>query len=101
VDYGRYNVTFNPKDLYKFRTPSLYNVEKTAPYSHSGSTRTLKEAVIAHYDPFELIEFNKLDSLERHEIYKRLTLNDASSRVGFLTLDEVEDVVTFLKTLSF
>jgi len=31
IDYGRYNVTFDPKDLYKFRTPPLYNVEKTAP----------------------------------------------------------------------
>lgn len=101
VDYGRYNVTFNPKDLYKFRTPSLYNVEKTAPYGHSGSARTLEEAVIAHYDPLKIIDLRKLDALERHEFYKRLTLNDASNKVNFLTLDEVKSLVSFLKTLSF
>ena len=31
VDYGRYNITFNPDDIYRFRTPPLFNVEKTKP----------------------------------------------------------------------
>jgi cytochrome c peroxidase len=48
VDYGRFNVTHDPKDLYKFRTPPLINVEKTAPYGHSGSVATLHEAIKFH-----------------------------------------------------
>jgi cytochrome c peroxidase len=101
VDYGRYNATFNPRDLYKFRTPSLYNVEKTSPYGHSGSVRTLKEAVIAHYDPLQLVDLNNLDSLQRHELSKFLARSDMVGMVNFLTDDEVRDVVSFLKTLSF
>lgn len=31
TNYGRFNVTHNPDDLHKFRTPPLFNVEKTAP----------------------------------------------------------------------
>ena len=57
VDYGRFNVTFDPKDLYKFRTPPLFNVEKTAPYGHSGSVATIQEAIAAHFDPLRLVNF--------------------------------------------
>ena len=36
-DLGRYEVTGDPADVGKFRTPSLRNVRKTAPYMHTGS----------------------------------------------------------------
>ncbi|MHB8347173.1 MAG: cytochrome-c peroxidase [Acidiferrobacterales bacterium] len=42
---GRYLVTLNPKDIGKFRTPSLKNVALTAPYMHDGSVPTLAQAV--------------------------------------------------------
>ncbi len=35
-DRGRYEVTEDPEDVGKFRTPSLRNVVNTAPYMHSG-----------------------------------------------------------------
>ena len=35
-DLGRYKVTKNPADVGKFKTPSLRNVTKTAPYMHNG-----------------------------------------------------------------
>jgi cytochrome c peroxidase len=35
-DLGRYGVTKDPADAGKFRTPSLRNVGRTAPYMHSG-----------------------------------------------------------------
>ena len=44
-DLGRYNVTHDEKHRYYFRVPSLRNVEKTAPYFHNGSAKTLEEAV--------------------------------------------------------
>ncbi|GLX77478.1 hypothetical protein tinsulaeT_08180 [Thalassotalea insulae] len=48
-DFGRENVTNNSNDRFHFRTPSLLNVEVTAPYGHSGAYQTL-EQVVAHYN---------------------------------------------------
>lgn len=45
-DYGRGNIESGVDNLYKFRTPSLINVEKTAPYMHDGAFRDLEEAVV-------------------------------------------------------
>ena len=42
---GRFAVTLDPKDISKFKTPSLRNVAMTAPYFHDGSAATLAEAV--------------------------------------------------------
>jgi len=101
VDYGRYNATFNPKDLYKFRTAPLYNVEKTAPYGHSGSVATIQEAIVAHYDPLSLVQTDKLSQFDRYELSKRLTFSDSTTRVNYLTPEEVNQLTAFLKTLSF
>jgi len=101
VDYGRYNATFNPSDLYKFRTPSLYNVEKTSPYGHSGSVKTIEEAITAHYDPLSLIDVGQYDDLQRHELTKILSKSDMVGMVNYLTEDEVENLTKFLQTLSF
>jgi cytochrome c peroxidase len=35
-DLGRYKQTGKPEDVGRFRTPSLRNVERTAPYMHNG-----------------------------------------------------------------
>lgn len=47
-DVGRYRVTQLVSDYYKFKVPSLRNVEKTAPYMHDGRFGTL-ESVLNHY----------------------------------------------------
>lgn len=44
-DIGRAEITRNPEDLYKFRTPGLRNVAITAPYMHDGSMATLDEVI--------------------------------------------------------
>jgi len=44
-DFGRFNVTGNEEDKYKFKVPSLRLVTLTAPYFHDGSVGTLDEAV--------------------------------------------------------
>ena len=46
VDEGRFKVTKNPADLSAFRTPTLRNVELTAPYFNNGSVNTLEGAVV-------------------------------------------------------
>jgi cytochrome c peroxidase len=102
IDYGRFNVTHDPEDLYKFRTPPLLNAEKTAPYGHSGSMATLEEAIVAHFDPLHQFDPASLTSLDRHEFFKRLAASaDSGLLMGYLDDAEVEALVGFLKTLSF
>jgi len=48
-DLGLYEITQDPDDRWKYRTPTLRNVALTAPYMHNGSLPTL-EAVVAFYD---------------------------------------------------
>jgi cytochrome c peroxidase len=48
-DLGLYEVTQNPDDRWKYRTPTLRNVALTAPYMHDGSLPTL-DTVVAFYD---------------------------------------------------
>lgn len=50
-DFGRGRVTDRAEDNYKFRTPSLRNVELTGPWGHAGSHTDLKEVVRHHLDP--------------------------------------------------
>lgn len=50
-DEGRFRVTGNPIDAYKFRTPSLRNVAMSAPYGHAGTFATLEAFVRSHLDP--------------------------------------------------
>jgi cytochrome c peroxidase len=45
TDLGRYTQTKNEADRGAFRTPTLRNVAKTAPYMHDGGKKTLKEVV--------------------------------------------------------
>ncbi|MEZ6015290.1 MAG: cytochrome c peroxidase [Planctomycetota bacterium] len=47
-DFGRERVTGDPNDRYRFRTPTLLNVELTAPYGHVGQFSTLA-SIVAHY----------------------------------------------------
>ncbi len=44
-DLGRYGVTKDEKDKGAFKTPTLRDIQKTAPYMHDGSVATLEEVV--------------------------------------------------------
>ncbi|HSN03956.1 MAG TPA: cytochrome c peroxidase, partial [Nitrospira sp.] len=45
VDLGRYMVTNNPEDIGAFKTPTLREIARTAPYMHDGRFKTLEEVV--------------------------------------------------------
>jgi cytochrome c peroxidase len=45
ADLGRYEVTLEPADRWRYKTPTLRNVALTAPYMHDGSLSTLEEVV--------------------------------------------------------
>lgn len=49
-DVGRYEVTLNPDDRWKYKTPSLRNVELTAPYMHTGEFLNLEQVVKFYND---------------------------------------------------
>lgn len=44
-DVGRYEVTLDPNDRWKYRTPSLRNVDLTAPYMHNGEFLSLEQVI--------------------------------------------------------
>ena len=77
VDVGRYHVTHDPKDMAAFKTPTLREISRTAPYMHDGRFVTLKQ-VVDHYNqggvknpfldnqviPLNLTESEKQDLVE-------------------------------------
>jgi len=73
VDEGRYAVTKNEADKYFFKVPIHRNVAKTSPYFHDGSVSKLEEAVW---------------------IMGKIQLGKD------LNKSQVEEVVTFLKSLT-
>jgi len=87
-DLGRYRVTENEQDKYKFKVPSLRNIEKTAPYMHDGRLFTL-ETVLNHYAS-GVVHTQNLDPI----------LN-ANGTLGIpLTAAEKLKIIAFLKTLT-
>jgi len=73
VDEGRFNVTKEESDKFSFRTPTLRNIELTAPYFNNGSVNTLDQAVV---------------------VMGKEALNVE------LSADEVQSLVAFLKSLN-
>lgn len=96
-DLGRYRVTGFDADRYKFRTPPLRNVTRTAPYFHNGSATTLEEAIRQHLDP--LYYADKYDETGAHA----MTLAQIDSVSPILTLKTAlhpEDVAAIIEFLS-
>lgn len=102
IDYGRYNVTLNSDDRYKFRTPPLFNVSKTTPYSHSGSEYDLFGAIVTHTDPLSRIDPQTMTKLQRTEFYERLARWSQDDAYSIdLADDEIQAIATFLGTLEY
>ncbi|OWV60716.1 methylamine utilization protein MauG [Mameliella alba] len=102
IDYGRYNFTLDPRDRYAFRTPPLYNVTKTAPYSHSGVEPNLAGAIRAHVDPLAEIDTSRLSALDRAEVYQKIARwSQEPSYAVELSDAEIAELVAFLAALEF
>jgi cytochrome c peroxidase len=82
-DLGRYEITRDPADRWRYRTPTLRNVALTAPYMHDGSLSTLRD-VVSFYDSGGVAN-EGLDPLIRP-----LGLGPA----------EIDDLVAFLESLT-
>ncbi len=82
-DLGRYEVTQNPVDRWRYKTPTLRNVALTAPYMHNGVFGTLKE----------VISFYNKGGIPNPGL-------DPSIRPLGLTDGEMADIVAFLESLT-
>jgi cytochrome c peroxidase len=87
---GRFFVTGNPNDVGKFSTPTLRNVELTAPYMHDGRFSTLED-VIEFYNSGVHLNSPNIDPI----------MTKAAKQSGLnLTVYEKNSLVAFLKTLT-
>src|SRR5690606_31913406 len=87
-DLGRETVTGFPEDRYKFKVPSLRNVELTAPYMHDGRFGSL-ESVLNFYSNGVQNTQNLDPLMQQHQT------------PGIpLTQEEKEAIISFLKTLT-
>ncbi len=88
-DVGRYDVTLNEADKYKFKVPSLRNWQYTAPYMHDGRFLTLNR-VIEHYRT-GMVDSESLDPAFRN----------ADGSIGIkMTDEEKNNLIEFLSTLN-
>ena len=88
TDLGKFLFTTATLHKYSFKTPTLRNIELTAPYMHNGVYNTLEE-VIEFYNngggkglkiapPYQSLPFDKLN----------------------LSKKEISDIISFMKTLT-
>lgn len=87
-DTGRFAVSGKEEDRYRFRVPSLRNVEVTAPYMHDGRFGTLRR-VLDHYAS-GVADSPTLDPALRHGGGTGIPLTEA----------EKAQLISFLKTLT-
>jgi cytochrome c peroxidase len=83
VDLGRYMVTNTAEDLGAFKTPTLREIARSAPYMHDGRFKTLEEVVNF---------YNKGGIKNPHQDPLVLPLE--------LTDQEKSDLIAFLRTLN-
>ncbi|MBK9946414.1 MAG: c-type cytochrome [Nitrospira sp.] len=83
VDLGRYMETKNPEDIGAFKTPTLREISRTAPYMHDGRFKTLEEVVKF---------YNQGGVKNPHQDNTIIPLE--------MTDDEQQDLVAMLKSLN-
>jgi cytochrome c peroxidase len=83
VDLGRYLVSKDPEDIGAFKTPTIREITRTAPYMHDGRFATLEE-VVEFYD--------KGGIQNPHLSNLMVPLN--------LTVQEKQDLVAYMKALN-
>lgn len=83
-DSGRAHITGNVTDRYKFKTPSLRNIERSGPYMHDGRFTSLNQC-LEHYNSGIVIS-PTLDN----QLQSGITLSSQNKL----------DLIAFLKTLT-
>lgn len=89
-DTGREEHTGNPTDRYSFRTPTLRNVEITAPYMHDGVFATLDDVV----------RFYQRGAHPRHPAVTEMRVDPQVRDTIPLTDEDITAIVAFLASLT-
>tara|TARA_B100001093_G_scaffold339254_1_gene324017 strand:- start:552 stop:908 length:357 start_codon:yes stop_codon:yes gene_type:complete len=90
-DKGLGSVTGDPIDDFKFKTTSLRNIDKTAPYMHDGRFKTLEEVV-----QFYLSDMNVSSAVDLSDSPNLHALKDSI----YLSPEHKKALIAFLKTLT-
>ena len=88
-ELGRFAVTDKLTEMGAFKTPTLRNIEITAPYMHDGSLKTLKE-VVEHYNNGGVTPANAKANAFLSGGIRPLKLNEG----------QIDDLVAFMKALT-
>ncbi|MEE9342784.1 MAG: cytochrome c peroxidase [Gammaproteobacteria bacterium] len=88
-ELGRFAVTENPTEVGAFKTPSLRNIDLTAPYMHDGSLETLADVVDFYNNGGRVKETDPFSGFISGGI-RKLNLDD----------QQKADLVEFLKALT-
>ena len=114
-DVGRMGESDQLEDAYRFRTPSLRNVELTAPYGHNGAYANLKSIIKHHLNPLEelvswdhsqvqLASVEWINNMDFQIWHDRIEMDRYRSAIDIesvqLTDEEITNIVAFLKTLT-
>jgi cytochrome c peroxidase len=83
-DPGRFKVTNKPEDTGAFKTPTLRDIAKSAPYFHDGSAKTLEEAVDIMLAGGKPNQYLDKKNLEAHKVLP----------------EQREDLLNFLRSLT-
>jgi len=89
-DLGRFEFSKDPSGRYAFRTPTLRNIELTAPFMHDGVFETLKD-VVRFYDD---------GALPRHPMVSDEMMHLALTQPLGLTDAESDAIVAFMEALT-
>ncbi|WBX77767.1 methylamine utilization protein [Tenacibaculum ovolyticum] len=88
TDLGRYNVYKTNERKHFFKTPTVRNIAKTAPYMHNGVYKTLNEVM-------DFYNKGGGAGLGFHNEYQTLPFDSLS-----LSTKEISQVIDFMKTLT-
>ena len=83
-DVGRFKVTNKPEDTGAFKTPTLRDIARSAPYFHDGSAATLESAVDTMLAGGKPNKYLDTKNLQPHKPFP----------------DQREDLLNFLRSLS-
>jgi cytochrome c peroxidase len=117
ADFGRFRETGVEADKYRFRTPTLLNVEVTGPWSHAGAYVNLDPMIwhhldarneVTHYNTSQLLQPNiaNLDKIQANTQPALQKLEEARD-AGLVVLQNIDlknaqvtQLVDFLHTLT-
>lgn len=115
TDKGRFLVTGEQDDTYKFLVPSLRNVTLTAPYGHDGAYPSLREILAHHLNPLERLMDYQISQARLFDVPQwrqndRAVMDDINElvrigaaidvRLPSLSSNEHDNIIAFLGALE-